>query len=859
MSGFFFPTKNAGAGVIKRLNPRNTCPCALSKGVRSPRMKPTGQGHKGILWIAEAPGKAEDAEGIQLIGEAGQRLRVVLEKFDIDLDRDCRKTNAVNCRPPKNRTPKAQEINACRDRVWQEIRSYKPKLIFLLGNAAIESFLAHRWKKNLGGVTKWRGWAIPDQETGCWVMATFHPSYVMRQENAKHKATTVLWEQDISKGLALLDKPFPDYGQEDKKINVLTTEEQIITELKKIYRTKPKLITYDYEATGLKPHRKKQKIICASIATNPDSAISFLLEGARSKKLFRAIMGEKRIRKVAHGLKFEDTWTVEKGLGPVRGWKSCTMTNQHILDERSGTSGLKFQVYVRYGLVDYASHLDSFMKGKKTGEADKGGNALNRLDEAPIEETMLYCGMDSMFDFRLYLEQEKEFEKEPGLREASKLFHNGLITLGEVERNGIRTNAKYCKEKEGHIRERVIPHLYSKFKASELGKAWGKEFGNNMSITKDNQLRKVLFEVMGFEAILFTDTGAAKVSKEALGQIHCAGLEEYTKITQLTSAADFLKGFQRETIRGRMHPFFNLNMAASFRSSSSLPNFQNNPIRDKDMKQIVRTAIIPSPGRQILEVDHKGIEVKVSCCVHHDPQMIKYETDPSTDMHRDSACDIYMLTAKEVSPDTRYSAKNGWIFPQFYGDWYESCAKALWYNIKELKLKTVSGMPLMQHLREQGIRDFSKFVDHLEDVEYEFWGVRFKEYTRWKKRHLKEYMRKGWFDLLTGFRCGGVLSRNQVLNRPIQGPAFHCLLWGMIEINHMLRREGFDTFIIGQIHDSIIFDAVPDEVSELLPRVSKIMCEDIREVWPWIILPLQLDAEITPINQPWWTKEKIKI
>ena len=68
-------------------------------------MPVTGEGRLKILILAEAPGEQEDAQNTQLIGPAGQVLRKTLAGFGVDLDRDCRKTNAVRCRPPGNRRP----------------------------------------------------------------------------------------------------------------------------------------------------------------------------------------------------------------------------------------------------------------------------------------------------------------------------------------------------------------------------------------------------------------------------------------------------------------------------------------------------------------------------------------------------------------------------------------------------------------------------------------------------------------------------------------------------------------------------------------------------------------------------------
>jgi uracil-DNA glycosylase family 4 len=132
------------------------------------------------------------------------------KKFGIDVFEDCLNINAVNCRPMDkagdNREPTPHEIACCRSRVWQIIEEKKPKIIIALGSSVITSLLGHRWKKNLGGITKWRGWRIPDRDMKGWLCLTFHPSYINRLQT--DEANTI-WQQDLSAAFSMLKKPYP--------------------------------------------------------------------------------------------------------------------------------------------------------------------------------------------------------------------------------------------------------------------------------------------------------------------------------------------------------------------------------------------------------------------------------------------------------------------------------------------------------------------------------------------------------------------------------------------------------------------------------------------------------------------------
>ena len=145
------------------------------------------------------------------------------------------------------------------------ITEYKPEKIILLGKAALTSFLGHRWKKSLGGITKWRGWTIPDQDYGAWVCPTFHPSYVLRMDA---REVSVIWEQDLGRafthGNLFL---FPEYKHPE--IHYIDIEELPVVDYGEA--------AFDYETTGLKPHAKGHRIKCASVAFNENEVYVFMM------------------------------------------------------------------------------------------------------------------------------------------------------------------------------------------------------------------------------------------------------------------------------------------------------------------------------------------------------------------------------------------------------------------------------------------------------------------------------------------------------------------------------------------------------------------------------------------------------
>lgn len=163
-----------------------------------------------------------------------------------------------------------------------------------------------------------------------------------------------------------------------------------------------------------------------------------------------------------------------------------------------------------------------------------------------------------------------------------------------------------------------------------------------------------------------------------------------------------------------------------------------------------------------------------------------------------------------------------------------------------------------EHLKTKGIDNIYDFQKHVENIEKDFWYSKFKIYQQWKFDNWREYQTKGYVELYTGFRCTSKLGFNQVNNIAIQGTAFHAALKTLIELNKFLRKEKFNTVILGEIHDSIVLDLDPLELPFIVRQVKKII-SDIKEEWCWLIVPLKVDFEITGINESWDKKKELKI
>jgi uracil-DNA glycosylase family 4 len=361
--------------------------CKLNATCRTPRMPPTGDGERKILIVAEAPGQKEDEQGIQLIGESGQRLRQHLDDLDVDLDRDCWKTNAVVCRPPKNRKPTPEEIEACRPILFETIAKFDPNVIVLLGGTAVESFMGVAWGGEIGSMEHWVGWTIPCQKPRAWVVPIWHPSYLLRMDQ---KVLDLLFRQHLETAISLADsKPpqMPDYASEVRVEVEPSRAARIIRRIAEAGRP----ISYDFECNCLKPETRGAKIYSCAIS-NRVATVAFPWHGDAQRAAIEVLDGP--LPKIGANIQFEQRWH------PVKNWAWDTFLAAHTLDNRQGIPGAKFQAFVRLGVPDYSLAVAPYLS--------PGKNGLNTIERAPLKQVLIYNGMDAITEYDVALDQMKE-------------------------------------------------------------------------------------------------------------------------------------------------------------------------------------------------------------------------------------------------------------------------------------------------------------------------------------------------------------------------------------------------------------------------------------------------------------------
>ncbi len=176
--------------------------CGACQLGRTRRNLVFGEGNPAarLVFVGEAPGADEDATGRPFVGRAGQKLTEMIVAMGLSRQ-DVYICNVLKCRPPDNRNPAPEEVQACWPFLIRQLQIIRPGAIVTLGNPATQNLL-----QTIIGITKLRGqWQnLPNHAPGLAdipVMPTFHPSYLIRSYTPENRAA--VWS-DLQKVMELL-------------------------------------------------------------------------------------------------------------------------------------------------------------------------------------------------------------------------------------------------------------------------------------------------------------------------------------------------------------------------------------------------------------------------------------------------------------------------------------------------------------------------------------------------------------------------------------------------------------------------------------------------------------------------------
>jgi uracil-DNA glycosylase len=153
------------------------CTACRLAGTRTNVVFGTGNPNADLMFIGEAPGRDEDLKGEPFVGRAGQLLTDIIKAMKLTRD-DVYIANVIKCRPPENRNPEPDELDACRPFLRQQVAMIQPKVIVTLGRFGLQSLTEKAY-----AISSVRGEWL--EYEGIRLMPTYHPAYLLRNPAAK--------------------------------------------------------------------------------------------------------------------------------------------------------------------------------------------------------------------------------------------------------------------------------------------------------------------------------------------------------------------------------------------------------------------------------------------------------------------------------------------------------------------------------------------------------------------------------------------------------------------------------------------------------------------------------------------------
>ena len=439
---------------------------------------------------------------------------------------------------------------------------------------------------------------------------------------------------------------------------------------------------------------------------------------------------------------------------------------------------------------------------------DKNGAVSGSRGQSSVEE-MFAAEVDAISRLAPILSKKLD---EDGLGPLMADVELPLIPiLADMELTGVALDTKWLNHLSKRLDESICRLEH------EIYELAGMEF----NIGSTRQLQQVLFEKLGLQAGKKTKTGYS-TDAETLAQLApshdiVAKILEYREVSKLKSTyADALPKLINPRT-GRIHTTLNQAVTATGRLSSSDPNLQNIPIKSEIGREI-RQAFVSSRGNLLISADYSQIELRILAHVSHDPELERAFREDE-DIHVKTATKIFGVPAQEVMPDMRRQAK--------------TVNFAVIYGMSDYGLSRELNIPT-------GVAKA-----YIESYFSEYPGVKtYSTETLAKARQL------GYVESLLGRRryIPEIHSPNRTfrefaeraaVNMPIQGTAADIVKLAMISIHDRLRRGGFGTKLVLQVHDELVFDAPESEIRVVIPIIKTAMESAYR-----LHVPLTVDVKV---------------
>ncbi len=638
---------------------------------------------------------------------------------------------------------------------------------------------------------------------------------------------------NISKELALINYDLPveiDISEAILKVPDYKRLKEIFTELEfsSLLKDLPKDKDYSDITEIIRDKKRLKEILSAEISeisidtettgNNPFTdrivGISFSLDGEKGyyipvahkgevgpqlsidtiKESFSKILADKDIIKVCHNIKF-DMHILRRYSLNIKGYVYDTMLASYLLNPNK----------LNHNLDDASIEYLSF---KKTTFKELLGKR-NSFDELSIEEASVYSVEDSVITMKL---KEILFEmlKDKGMTDLYNEIEMPLIyVLGDIERNGLKIDTKRLKELSIKLKTRIdsiVEQIYS-------------YAGEEFNINSPKQLSDILFVKLKLSPGKKTKTGYSTNTNvlESLTDQHPLpeAILHYRTLTKLKNTyIDILPDYiNPET--GRLHTSFNQTVASTGRLSSSSPNLQNIPIRG-EWGEKIRKAFIADNGNLLVSADYSQIELRILAHLSNDRGLID-AFKKGRDIHTEAARDIFGLDKDDnINGEMRRIAKIV-NFGIIYGISPYGLSETL--KIQQEEAKRYIDTYFRNH---EGVKRYiDKTIEDTTDKGYSItMGGRIRPIPELKSSDKNRRLQ----------------AQRLAINSPIQGSAADVIKIAMIRIHKRIEEANYDSRMVLQIHDELLFEVPEKELDPIIELVKYEMEHSIK-----LSVPLKVD------------------
>ena len=498
----------------------------------------------------------------------------------------------------------------------------------------------------------------------------------------------------------------------------------------------------------------------------------------------KPILENSNIKKIGHNIKY-DMLVLERHGISMLGVSFDTMVASYLINP----------TLRQHNLDALALEHLNFVKIPTSDLIGKGKKQLSFAD-IDVERVAKYACEDA--DITLKLKQIFEPQLRSGNLEV--LFNDVELplirVLLDVEKNGVSLDLDFLSrmsEKMGDKLTLLVEEIY------EIA-------GEKFNINSTQQLGTILFEKLSLPRKKRTKTGYSTDAKvlEELAQIHelPKKLLEYRELTKLKSTyVDALPSLVNPET-GRLHTSYNQTVAATGRLSSSDPNLQNIPIRTEIGREIRRAFIPGNENSVILDADYSQVELRIMAHLSGDPVLIEAFKNKE-DIHTKTASLVFGMAPENLTPEHRRRAKEI-NFGIMYG-------------------MGVYGLASRLHISNEEARDFI--------LNYFAQYTKVQEFIHKMHRQVEE---KGYVTTLLNRRryLPEIKSKNHnirefakrtAVNTPIQGTAAELIKVAMINIWKKLKAGNYQTKMIMQVHDELVFEVPKGELQDVQRLVKEEM------------------------------------